>query len=230
MSNEAVPIGVLVLLVTLAVRKYRAHSREQAALKRGTQLVPHIHFDTTGWRLCETSPSASSWVTDEGDALTLHCVAGPGEISPSDDLAAICAYAREVAASSGGTLVWADRRTCGDIPAVAFIYKREQLPAYAYTGMITINTDERHFVIAMASVERGMTGVRDALVTARLLESGRLNPTATDARGRVAGWFRDPYDSKPGRRVARLGGRRPAIRRACAISSAVEDSAILPIV
>ena len=72
---------------------------------------------------------------------------------------------------------------------MAFIYKREQLPAYAYTGMITINADERHFVIAVASVERGMTGVRDALVTARLFESGRLNPTRrTHAAGSRAGF------------------------------------------
>ena len=103
MSNEAFPIGVLVLLVTLAVRRYRAHSREQAALKRGTQLVPRIHFDTAGWRLCETSPSASSWVTDEGDALTLNCVRVQAKSPRPTTWSRVRAHAREVAASSGGT-------------------------------------------------------------------------------------------------------------------------------
>jgi hypothetical protein len=53
----------------------------------------------------------------------------------------------------------------------------------------------RYFVIVIASVEGGVTGVRDALVTAKLGEQGRLDPTKTDAAGRLQGWFRDPYDS-----------------------------------
>jgi hypothetical protein len=195
MTNDAVPIGVVVLLAILGVRKYLAYFRMRASLSRGTQPGTQMHFDTTGWRLCDTSPSGSSWVTDEGDALSLYCGPGPGELSPSEELPAIRDYARKFAATSQGSLVWADRRTCGGIPGVAFIYKREQLPAYAYTGVIMIPNGDWHFVLVMASMERGVTGVRDAVVTASLLSRGQLNIAVKDARGRLAGWFRDPYDS-----------------------------------
>jgi hypothetical protein len=50
------------------------------------------------------------------------------------------------------------------------------------------------FVITVVAGEHDVTGVRDALVSALLFEQGKLDPSQTDARRRLVGWFRDPYD------------------------------------
>jgi hypothetical protein len=99
-----------------------------------------------------------------------------------------------VAESNRGGLVHADFVDRDDVRA-AIIFNQEQLPAYAYTGMLIIPRRGHHFVVSVASVERGMTGVRDAIVTAQLLQQGKLDPTKTDANRRVEEWFSDPYDA-----------------------------------
>jgi hypothetical protein len=58
-----------------------------------------------------------------------------------------------------------------------------------------------HYIITIASGERGVTGIRDAIVTAQLLEEGKLEieefeePGSSGEIGRIKGWFQDPYDS-----------------------------------
>lgn len=195
MSDYSIAVMACLLLASVGIRTYFNHSKKRVALRRGLQQVPHIHFDTTGWQLQETSSSASSWSTADNDVVRLHCFPGPGHASTFDELPEVRAYARRISTAEKGSLVWADRRFYDGVPAVAFICKHEEMPAYRYTGMIMISAADRHFIIAIVSTEQGITGVRDAIVTAMLFENGQLKSGRTDGRGRLVGWFRDPYDS-----------------------------------
>ena len=86
-------------------------------------------------------------------------------------------------------IVSVDAVSVAQRPATQLIYKREKLPAYAYTGMLFLQLDGFAYVIVIAAEERGTTGVREAVVTARFFEEGKLTLETYES-----GWFRDPYD------------------------------------
>ena len=80
-----------------------------------------------------------------------------------------------------------DRGALGN--TVAFIYKRLQRPAYVFTGMLVVLAAQSRYVWTVVSGERGMTGVREAVITAELLKAGTL--TIESYR---RSWAKDPYD------------------------------------
>jgi len=72
---------------------------------------------------------------------------------------------------------------------------------YGYTGMMIVPSSGRYaWVIGMAAVERGVTGVRDALVMDQLCKEGKTEFEIYETKqpdgssGRIKGWFQDPYD------------------------------------
>jgi tetratricopeptide (TPR) repeat protein len=89
------------------------------------------------------------------------------------------------------------------VRSVRVINKYERRPAYAYDGTLTIPLKDAHYTITMHSIERGITGARDALVTAHLAGRGELEiekVEEADGGKPIRGWFQDPYDpSYPGR-------------------------------
>ncbi len=158
-------------------------------------MIGGVRFDTPGWQRQESSGDKIIWENPDGDAMSLTQV----EIGPSysfTDVPSVRAMCRHIAEGSRGGLVSAGFVDFGDPRGVSLIYKREQLPAYTYTGMLIIPRGGHLVVVTVSSIERGITGVRDTVVAGRLIERGELDPTKTDANHRVKGWFFDPYDSK----------------------------------
>ena len=74
-------------------------------------------------------------------------------------------------------------------PAVSLIYKRLQMPAYVFTGMLFSSVQGETFVWTVVAGERGITGVREAAVTLELMQTGKL--TVADYQ---QSWAKDPYD------------------------------------
>jgi len=72
-------------------------------------------------------------------------------------------------------------------PGFSLIYKRLQTPAYIFTGQLFILLRRESFVWTVVAGERSTTGVREAVVTAELLNAGKL----TDYERQ---WAQDPYD------------------------------------
>jgi hypothetical protein len=70
---------------------------------------------------------------------------------------------------------------------VSLIYKRLEVPAYIFTGMLLVPSQS--YVWTVVAGERGTTGVREAVVTAELMNAGKL--TIQDYE---RSWARDPYD------------------------------------
>ena len=94
-------------------------------------------------------------------------------------------------------MVCAEIVQAGEIRAVKVIIKYERRPAYAYDGTLIIPLKSAQFTVTMDSIERGVTGERDALVASQLAGHGELeieSPAAPGQPGRVKGWFQDPYD------------------------------------
>jgi hypothetical protein len=71
-----------------------------------------------------------------------------------------------------------------------FIYKRLDMPAFVFTGMLVVApalTNSSAWTIVAR--ERGTTGVREALITANLMAQGKLTPESYKKS-----WTKDPYD------------------------------------
>jgi hypothetical protein len=113
------------------------------------------------------------------------------------DLDSLRALYRQEAAQRGGGIVCVEIVQAEGVQSVKVINKYERRPAYAYEGRLIIPFRNAEYTITMDSVERGVTGERDAVVTAALAQGGQLEieiPEPSE-EGRIKGWFQDPYDA-----------------------------------
>jgi hypothetical protein len=153
-----------------------------------------VHADPSGWTASESDARSVTWHDDAGNALTLHVVDETELPRPLDD-AAVQAYFRRLAESVTGGLVEARIFEWTHGPAVQGIYKKRSGPtSFAFAGFLCMPMPLASLMFAMAARERGITGLREAIVTAQLLERGVLSP---DSFSRT--WAQDPYD--PGYRA-----------------------------
>jgi hypothetical protein len=161
-------------------------------------LFHSFRFDTTGWTLAKRRRSSIEWRDADGD--TLHaCVDStlPAEVSALSDRDSLRAFYREEAIKHGGGIVCAEIVQAGGIRSVKVINKYLRRPAYAYDGNLIIPLKNAQYTVTIHSIERGVTGERDALVTSQLAERGELeieSAAAPGEPGRIKGWFQDPYD------------------------------------
>jgi tetratricopeptide (TPR) repeat protein len=161
-------------------------------------LLHSVRFDTKDWILVKRSRNSLEWRNAEGDTLCA-CVDGkvPATLLGLPDRDSVRAFYREEAIRHGGGIVCAEIVQAGGILSVIVITKYERRPAYAYDGTLIIPFKNSQYTVTIHSIERGVTGERDALVTSQLAERGELEIESAGTPGkprRVKGWFQDPYD------------------------------------
>lgn len=149
-------------------------------------------------REIERSERRIVWIDSSGIPLSVDLVKGSLGLPVPTDMRAVRQYCRKIAEGNGGAIVSVNAVSVVQRPGTQLIYKREKLPAYAYTGMLFIEVDGFVYIIVIAAEEQGTTGVREAVVTARLFEEGKLTLETYKS-----GWFRDPYDEGYGGRILR---------------------------
>lgn len=157
-----------------------------------------VAFDTTGWTLEEASEAARRWCDAAGDALSLDRFALPPDLAaPLDRLDPIRAQLRRMIADVGGGLVEVELGRWGDLACLRSIVKVPQRPhGMTYVGSFTLPLRDLSYVLKVQCVERGMTGLRDAIVFGQ-------HSLPIGADGTPEGWMADPYDP-----TFRLGVRR----------------------
>jgi hypothetical protein len=74
-------------------------------------------------------------------------------------------------------------------PSASLIYKRLLIPAYVYTGLFFTSVEGVPLTWQVVAGEHGTTGVREAIITATLMNEGKL--TIEDYE---RWWAQDPYD------------------------------------
>jgi hypothetical protein len=74
-------------------------------------------------------------------------------------------------------------------PAVMLVYKRLAVPALVFTGMLLIPAGDNIWIWTIVARERGITGVREAEITAQLIRDRKLT---IDVYKRS--WAQDPYE------------------------------------
>lgn len=152
-----------------------------------SELLQSVRLTLQGWNEDPSSNDMRIWHDTLGDVLSL-AILGESLRFPefSDDLS-LQHWARSLAESRGAGLIEVRTSTGALGETLGLIYKRLEKPAYIFTGMLFV---PRHAQIwTVVSSERGITGVREAVITSELMNSGKL--TIQDYEKH---WARDPYD------------------------------------
>jgi hypothetical protein len=160
--------------------------------KRGVDSIsdflanPPVQLSMAGWIEGARQDGMRVWRDTDDDVLSLTVVDSPFEFATE---AKLQRWARELAQERGGGLIEVALGAPRPRSIASLIYKRPQGLGYVYTGMLFMAGKDRSLVWTVVAVERGMTGVREAIITAEMLEAGEL--TIDDYE---RSWAQDPYD------------------------------------
>jgi len=149
-----------------------------------------VSMPLRGWNEGAATGDMRVWRDDGNDVLSLS--AGPFPFPPaqSRDVAALRRLAREGAESRRGGLIEVRCFPDSRGTAASWIYKRRHGHGYVFTGMLFLPLSDVTQTWCIVAGERGTTGLREAVVTARLLEAGTLT-----VKSYVRSWACDPYDA-----------------------------------
>ncbi len=134
-----------------------------------------VTIDLTGLTPREAPPNVRAWTMPgpDGDGFGIWFFALPPDIPPSRDVAALRATYQEVARQGGSKLVETVCLRIDGRPAVKNIFKTPQRPTgMTYVATITVPFRDFSFVFKTQCEERGVTGVREAMLLNAHLKSG----------------------------------------------------------
>jgi hypothetical protein len=160
-----------------------------------------VKFDTTGLLLEGDREGARFWHTTSGDRIFLYYYLIPPDIRADlDAINQVRALYRRGLAQFGEGLLELDVLRIDDCKLVRLIVKAPQPPGMGYIGSLTLPFRDFSYVIKVQCLEMGVTGLREAVVLAGLLSSGKVT---TGKNGELEGLIEDLYDPSVTSRVAR---------------------------
>jgi hypothetical protein len=153
-----------------------------------------VVFDTKNLRLQSDDGGTRVWVSDAGDTVTLYYLTKRQSLrAVPEELGSIRAASRLQAARYGGAIVEVDLRTLGGTAVVREIVKVPQSPAgMGYLGSFMIPLVDCGYFLSVAAREKGVTGMRDTAIFAKLMQSGEV-AFGEDGES-PKNWMGDPYD------------------------------------
>ncbi|MFE3515157.1 hypothetical protein [Streptomyces sp. NPDC059166] len=140
-------------------------------------------------RLDTGDENVDAWTSNDGDVVSLHYFALPPDLPASlDDGPALRATLTHWTAQAGGGLIEASVKTLGGLPALRQILKvplPQQPSGQVFIGSYTVPRRDCSTVVKIQAPERGRTGMREALVMAKVGPDAyfRPHPYAPDVQG-----------------------------------------------
>ena len=157
-------------------------------------------MDLSGWKERERTATSIYHQHVDGGALSLTVMDIEPDVPRRFERGAWLGYARTFAAP--GALVSLDAHIIQSLPAMEFIYKYREGSGFGYTGVLFIEWEERHCGIVSSWKEGSPTGVREASLSVKLLDEGKIRiPKRTFLQRlfktplQIEGFFADPYDA-----------------------------------
>ncbi|MGW4629079.1 hypothetical protein [Streptomyces rubiginosohelvolus] len=144
-----------------------------------------LGVELPGYRTVDTD----AWLNDHGDVLSLHFFELPPDLPAAlDDGPTLRHGLTHFTARAGGGLIEASVKRLGELPALRQILKLplpNQPSGQAFIGSFTVPRAGCSSVVKIQAVERGMTGMREAVVMAKLGPDQyfRPHPYAPEVRG-----------------------------------------------
>ena len=161
---------------------------EGSASTRIPEIVEQVNFGLSGWSEQAPTDGMRLWRAPDGSVLSLTTITGDALLESQSDTT-LQAEARNLAKLNGGGLIEAGRAADRERAQIWLIYKRLKLPAYFYTGMLFVTAGEVWLSWTVVAGEQGTTGIREAVVTTELINSGEL-----DLKRYKSSFAQDPYD------------------------------------
>lgn len=130
-----------------------------------------------------------AWANDDGDVLSLHYFALQPDLPAGlDDGPTLRNRLTHTTAQAGGGLIEASVKKLGELPALRQIVKLplpQQPSGQAFIGSFTVPRAACSTVVKIQALERGMTGMREAVVLAKVGPGQyfRPHPYAPDVQG-----------------------------------------------
>jgi hypothetical protein len=145
-----------------------------------------------GWTKVKDSDSLVQWVNPEQTmGIYINFFDVQPNIPTMKDVDALRDLYRKNVVTVNGGLIEGEIVTIHSIPTAKIILKIPQNPSgMTYLGSLTIPFENCSFVLKIQANEVGITGMRDALITDRLIRNGELKITSNG----MGNWFSDPYD------------------------------------
>ncbi len=145
-----------------------------------------VRLALEGWSETRRSGAMRVWKNGQGDVLTLATADSAPRWSDEE---ALRQWGRDFAESRQSGLIEVNSL---DYPsgAMSVVSKKAEGMGFVFSGMLIIPEEPISQIWTIMSGERGLTGVREAIITTELLKSGEL--TIDSYRESRA---RDPYDS-----------------------------------
>ena len=158
--------------------------------------IDSLTFDTGKWQPIEKQPYKIVWGDDVKSlsaVLSLEFFSMPPDIPvPIADINGIRFIYRTLANQSGAGLLAAEVVDVQGMSCVETIFKLPQENrGMVYIGSITVPFEQLSYVVKIQSVERGVTGIREAVILDRLMGEG-FQFEIVDQK--MMGWAADPYD------------------------------------
>ena len=153
-----------------------------------------VTFEATGFSAEGDRDGIRVWRSAAGDGVGLYYFSVPPDIDADlDRVDVVRAFYRRLASAPGLAIIEIETPIIQGRRCVRSIFKAPQQPTgMTYLGSLTLPFRDFSYVLKVASVEQGVTGVRDAFVFADLLKRGAVS-TSDDAG--IEGWMEDPYDA-----------------------------------
>lgn len=148
-----------------------------------------VRLTLPGWNETRPDGDLRIWRDVDGDVLSLAVPTVRIEVPRASSEIELRRRCRNLAQDRNGGLIEAQKVTSSLGPTAILIYKRLQMPAYIYTGMLLVSLEQFSLVWTIVAGEHGTTGLREAIVTATLMEEGKL--TLEEYK---RSWAQDPYD------------------------------------
>lgn len=147
-----------------------------------------MQLEMAGWKEEQQDDSMRRWRNSHGDLMTLAIFGNLG-LPPISQEAAWQRWSRQLAESRKAGLIEVRPHSAKNGSAMGLIYKNLKKPAYVFTGVLIFPKGDASQVWTVMAGENGITGVREALITGELFESGSY--TIQDYQNSFA---QDPYD------------------------------------
>ena len=148
-----------------------------------------VRLDMPGWTEEANGGDFRVWRDSSSDVLSLSIMDASLDLSEISNEAALQHWSRELAESRDAGLIEVRAARVHLGPAGSLIYKRLEERAFIFTGMLFIPTAEGSLVWTIVAGERGTTGVREAVITAELMNAGKLTIQEYERS-----WAQDPYE------------------------------------
>lgn len=151
-----------------------------------------ITIPNQGWEKISEDHNAIRWVNPQQSALiVLHYFDKEPDLPTAKDLDYLKKFYRNVADSSNGGIIETDIIHIHNIPCVKTIIKfPQQETGMIYIASITIPFENCSYVVKIQANEIGITGMRDAVILNRMIETGEVKIDGEI----MTNWFEDPYD------------------------------------